>query len=353
MVRTLADYVIAVTIPTSRRSRPLSSLRSRGSARRTHRAVDARRLHPRVMNTDNMTVSGETIDWTCAFIEAYDPRTVFSRSDAHGRVRQPAEDRALEPGAPRRKPAAADRLIDGAGDRARDEVIDAFSGQYASLARGRCAKLGLAAVEDDDARSPPTGCRCWSAHGRLHAAWRRLGDSAGGTSPLAALFAPAAPRRNRAMAAARRAGAAQRVERRAAMHRVNPLYVPRKRVEGALAAAASEPGIWRRSSSSIVTHPFDGQGGKLTPSPPARVTARYRRSAAPDRSRAAEVSRREPLHLRGPVIGALSGSVSIGMRGHRPDTAGNVDSEPIAIPIQPARPEVARLTCAAADPPAR
>jgi serine/tyrosine/threonine adenylyltransferase len=39
-----------------------------------------------VMNTDNMALSGETIDYgPCAFIDAYDPATVFSSIDAHGR----------------------------------------------------------------------------------------------------------------------------------------------------------------------------------------------------------------------------------------------------------------------------
>tara|TARA_B100001559_G_scaffold320997_1_gene335423 strand:- start:3227 stop:4690 length:1464 start_codon:yes stop_codon:yes gene_type:complete len=39
-----------------------------------------------VMNTDNMTVSGETIDYgPCAFMNTYDPNTVFSSIDLHGR----------------------------------------------------------------------------------------------------------------------------------------------------------------------------------------------------------------------------------------------------------------------------
>ena len=39
-----------------------------------------------VMNTDNMTLSGETIDYgPCAFMDAYDPRTVFSSIDHQGR----------------------------------------------------------------------------------------------------------------------------------------------------------------------------------------------------------------------------------------------------------------------------
>jgi serine/tyrosine/threonine adenylyltransferase len=39
-----------------------------------------------VMNTDNMTVSGETIDYgPCAFMETYNPAAVFSAIDRHGR----------------------------------------------------------------------------------------------------------------------------------------------------------------------------------------------------------------------------------------------------------------------------
>ncbi|MFD0696672.1 YdiU family protein [Paenibacillus sp. GCM10027628] len=39
-----------------------------------------------VMNTDNMSISGETIDYgPCAFMDAYDPATVFSSIDIHGR----------------------------------------------------------------------------------------------------------------------------------------------------------------------------------------------------------------------------------------------------------------------------
>ena len=47
-----------------------------------------------VMNTDNMAVAGETIDYgPCAFMDAYDPEAVFSAIDRHGRYaysRQPA-----------------------------------------------------------------------------------------------------------------------------------------------------------------------------------------------------------------------------------------------------------------------
>ena len=39
-----------------------------------------------VMNTDNMSISGETIDYgPCAFMDIYDPKTVFSSIDQMGR----------------------------------------------------------------------------------------------------------------------------------------------------------------------------------------------------------------------------------------------------------------------------
>ena len=65
-----------------------------------------------VMNTDNMTISGETIDYgPCAFMDAFDPATVFSSIDHGGRYaygNQPG-DRAVEPRAVRGGPAAAGR----------------------------------------------------------------------------------------------------------------------------------------------------------------------------------------------------------------------------------------------------
>ena len=40
-----------------------------------------------VMNTDNMSISGETIDYgPCAFMDTYDPKTVFSSIDQHRKI---------------------------------------------------------------------------------------------------------------------------------------------------------------------------------------------------------------------------------------------------------------------------
>ena len=80
-----------------------------------------------VMNTDNMAISGETIDYgPCAFMDAYDPATVFSSIDHGGRYaygNQPRH-RAVEPGPARRDAAAAaGRGRDRAGDRARQGTL--------------------------------------------------------------------------------------------------------------------------------------------------------------------------------------------------------------------------------------
>ncbi len=75
-----------------------------------------------VMNTDNMTISGETIDYgPCAFVDTYDPNAVFS---SIGRARplclQPAAiDRGLEPRQARRDAPPTDRCRHRSGTRAR------------------------------------------------------------------------------------------------------------------------------------------------------------------------------------------------------------------------------------------
>ncbi|MBK9071816.1 MAG: YdiU family protein [Myxococcales bacterium] len=107
-----------------------------------------------VMNTDNMTISGETIDYgPCAFMDAYDPATVFSSIDHHGRYaygEQPTIARwnlarFAETLLPLLHPEPA-RAITAAQD-----ALDGFSAQFAAhwLATMQ-QKLGLAAGERDD-----------------------------------------------------------------------------------------------------------------------------------------------------------------------------------------------------------
>lgn len=89
LLRRLADYAIARHYPDAAHAqRPYLALFeavTEAQASLLARWMLIGFVHG-VMNTDNMTISGETIDYgPCAFMEAYDPETVFSSIDSWGR----------------------------------------------------------------------------------------------------------------------------------------------------------------------------------------------------------------------------------------------------------------------------
>ncbi len=102
-----------------------------------------------VMNTDNMTISGETIDYgPCAFMEAYDPDTVFSSIDHWGRYaygNQPAiAGWNLARFAEALLPLLADNVEEGIA--LAETAFAAFRDEYdAAFTSGMQAKLGLPA----------------------------------------------------------------------------------------------------------------------------------------------------------------------------------------------------------------
>ncbi|UCE32168.1 MAG: YdiU family protein [Burkholderiales bacterium] len=272
-LRQLADYTIARHDPalSGAPDRYLGLLRAVAARQATLVAqwMNVGFIHG-VMNTDNMTISGETIDYgPCAFIEAYDPRAVFSSIDHGGRYafgNQPAIARwNLARFAETLLPLAADRDDEAALKRAvadATEVIDAFPGLFDSALReGQRAKLGLtlrpAADAAADAATDAALADDWlallaRAGADFTLAWRRLADAAAGDEvPLRALFgdpgaADAWLARWRARcavddAAAAGAGGASvaAIERASRMRRANPFVIPRNhRVEQALAAAS-------------------------------------------------------------------------------------------------------------------
>lgn len=214
-----------------------------------------------VMNTDNMAISGETIDYgPCAFMEAYDPATVFSSIDQHGRYafgNQPAIAQwNLTRLAESLLPLISDDL-DQAATLAM-EVLDAFPAQFRwYLVRGQRAKLGLQRCEPADDAGDEALVETWLATlqaGRVDftLGWRRLADAAAGDErPLRTLFTDARaldewlPRwRERCAGEDSAAGsdpATAGIERAGRMRRVNPWVIPRNhRVEEALAAASGE-----------------------------------------------------------------------------------------------------------------
>jgi serine/tyrosine/threonine adenylyltransferase len=107
-----------------------------------------------VMNTDNMAISGETIDYgPCAFMDAYDPATVFSSIDRGGRYAF-----GNQPGIAQWNLARFAEtllpLIDGASDAAIEQATDiirGFFGRYEHhWTEGMQRKLGLSTSEPGD-----------------------------------------------------------------------------------------------------------------------------------------------------------------------------------------------------------
>ena len=106
-----------------------------------------------VMNTDNMALSGETIDYgPCAFLDRFDPDTVYSSIDTAGRYRYSAQ-----PGiAGWNLARLAETLLplaDGDPDAAVAEAterVNGFADRYAAAHRSRmAAKLGVGHVADE------------------------------------------------------------------------------------------------------------------------------------------------------------------------------------------------------------
>ncbi len=99
-----------------------------------------------VMNTDNMSISGETFDYgPCAFINYYDEETVFSSIDKHGRYafgnQRPILRWNLERFAEALQPLCAQSPLTSAElEGTLDEFADRFDAQYYAMMR---KKLGI------------------------------------------------------------------------------------------------------------------------------------------------------------------------------------------------------------------
>jgi uncharacterized protein YdiU (UPF0061 family) len=194
-----------------------------------------------VMNTDNMTISGESIDYgPCAFMDAYDPATVFSSIDTWGRYaygNQPAVAAwNLARFAETLLPLFSDDLDQAVA--LAQESLDGFGRQYvAAWSAGMRAKLGLRDVDDDVATPLVAGLLDQLQQSRVdHTSfYRLLGRAArGDVEPIRGLFVDLAAFDGWL---ARWRSLTPDAE---AMDRVNPVYIPRNHlVEEALAAATA------------------------------------------------------------------------------------------------------------------
>jgi uncharacterized protein YdiU (UPF0061 family) len=223
-----------------------------------------------VMNTDNMAISGETIDYgPCAFMDEYHPGTVFSSIDRGGRYaysNQPAIAqwdlaRFAETLLP-----LIDADAEAAVSRARP-IIEPFVVQFEErFLEGARRKIGLASAEDGDFELiRRLFALMQEASADFTLTFRRLAnaaESADAESPLRELFAasPAFDAWLRDWRARLSREPHTATERAAGMRRVNPAFIPRNhRVEAALNAAYTGDFQPFHRLLGILQRPFDDQ----------------------------------------------------------------------------------------------
>jgi uncharacterized protein YdiU (UPF0061 family) len=217
-----------------------------------------------VMNTDNMTISGETIDYgPCAFMDAFDPATVYSSIDTGGRYAYGNQPVVAEWNLARFAEALLPLLADeqDAAVALAVESLGGFRERYsAAWSSGMRAKLGLPDGLDDAVASALVADLLelvQAGHVDHTTFFRSLGTAArGDTEPARAMFLDLAgfdAWAERWLAVGPDADA---------MDRTNPAYVPRNHlVEEALdAATAGEMEPFDRLLA-VVTAPYDERPG--------------------------------------------------------------------------------------------
>jgi uncharacterized protein YdiU (UPF0061 family) len=216
------------------------------------------------MNTDNTTISGETIDYgPCAFLDAFDPSTVYSSIDVGGRYAYGNQPLVAEWNLARFAEALLPLLSDDQEQAvaAAVEALERFRPQYdAAWSDGMRAKLGLPAALADDVA---TALRddlltlLQAGHVDMTSFFRALGRAArGDIAPARDLFLDLAgfdAWAQRWLALAPDADA---------MDRVNPAYIPRNHlVEEALTAATGADLDPLERLVDAVSAPFDERPG--------------------------------------------------------------------------------------------
>jgi len=121
-----------------------------------------------VMNTDNMSICGETIDYgPCAFMDAYDPGTVFSSIDAQGRYAFGNQPPIAQWNLARLAETLLPLLHDEqqAAVEIAQELLSGFAAKFRQYwLNGMRAKLGLTNAEDTDTGLIEALCKCMLRH---------------------------------------------------------------------------------------------------------------------------------------------------------------------------------------------
>lgn len=278
-VKQLADYVIQRHFPDLQNAdNPYLELLV--AVRDRQAALIARWMHVGfihgVMNTDNMTISGETIDYgPCAFMDRFDPQTVYSSIDTHGRYAY-ANQPVIGQWNLARLAETLLPLIDDNDDRAIElatNVIEGFAPHYEAVwLKGMRAKLGLSGDDESDMAL----ANDWLA--LLHAsktdytqAMRALADAAQSKdAPLEALCDAHEALHKWLVRWRSRIESGDQTA--AGIRAVNPVYIPRNHlVEQALAAAHANDYEPFDRLFAAVTNPFDESAATSEYAQPAPI----------------------------------------------------------------------------------
>ena len=288
-VRQLLEYVIARHFPQARSAgRPALAVLQEVARRQAALVAEwmlVGFIHG-VMNTDNMAISGETIDYgPCAFMDHYDPKTVFSSIDHRGRYAYANQAAIAQWNLARFAETLLD-LIDADPERAvqlATEVIQPFIAQFDErILAGMGRKLGLATPAAGDAELIKRLLTAMqNAQADFTLTFRQLTSLArtpDEEQPLRALFT-ASPDIDAWLRdwRERLARDPQTPEERAqSMRATNPTFIPRNhRVQAALDAAEGGDYAPFHKLLGILQHPYDDQPEvsdyALPPEPSERV----------------------------------------------------------------------------------
>jgi uncharacterized protein YdiU (UPF0061 family) len=279
-LKLLADHVIARHYPDASSYRELYDRVIARQANLVAQWLGVGFIHG-VMNTDNVSIAGETIDYgPCAFMDAYNPETVFSSIDEAGRYAYGKQPQIAGWNLARLGEAMLP-LFSEDSDAAlaqANESLGSYGATFGAAYLGVLRrKLGMFTERESDAELAQSFLKILTDNGVDYTlAFRKLGD---GTAR--GLFdEPAAFDAWDVQWRARLAEEPQdEATRRAAMQSVNPVYIPRNhKVEEALAAAIQDDNYAPfEELIAVLANPFEERPGlDAYAAPPTGDPRRYR-----------------------------------------------------------------------------
>ena len=224
-----------------------------------------------VMNTDNMAISGETIDYgPCAFMDTFDPATVYSSIDEHGRYAYGNQPLVGRWNITRLAEALLTLIADDSETAIAiaQKAIDAYPDKFeAAYVEGFRRKLGLFEARDEDPMLVKQFMDVMAAgKADFTLTFRGLSEAAGDPSADAkvrALFDDPAAFDAWAVTWRQRLAieGSDPTARVAAMKAVNPAFIPRNHlVEEALTAAVEGGDLAPfEKLLNVLARPFDDQ----------------------------------------------------------------------------------------------